>query len=321
MAATSPARPATPRPIRSSAARCAATANDYTAAVLFNAHAGQLWRRFTTYLPRRLAAAAGITLKAFREQFAVRYVKVTEYQARGVVHFHAIIGLDQQGDTYQPPGPSWTPDLLCEAIDQAAAAVVLAVAPEPGQPPVTLTFGPQTDTRPIRPGPALPATGAALPGHAVANYIAKYVTKTLTATGLPDRRIKLLADISRLRCHRHYKQMMTTAWQLADEQAAGNERYRKWAHGLGYGGHCLTKSRRYSVTFGQLRRARAEHRRLLRHPDGEHDPWGRLLDETVVLVLKVWSYAGTGHTIAPDAELALASAARARAHGHTEHVV
>jgi hypothetical protein len=109
--------------------------------------------------------------------------------------------------------------------------------------------------------------------------------------------------------------MMTTAWQLADHHAAGDDRYRKWAHALGYGGHCLTKSRRYSVTFGQLRRARADHRRLLRHPDGEHDPWGRPLDETTVLVLKVWSYAGTGYTVAPDAELALASAARARAHG------
>src|ERR1039457_2880963 len=67
--------------------------------------------------------------------------------------------------------------------------------------------------------------------------------------------------------------------------------------------------------LGQLRPARAEHRRLLRPPDGERDPWGRPLDETAVLVLKVWSYAGTGHTVAPDAELALASAARARAHG------
>ena len=294
---------------------------DYTAAVLFNAHAGQLWRRFTTYLPRRLAAAAGLTLKAFREQLAVRYVKVTEYQARGVVHFHAVIRLDHAGDDYQPPGPFWTADLLCQAIEQAAAAVVLAVALGPGQPGRALTFGPQTDTRPIRPGPALPATGTALPGQAVANYIAKYVTKTLTATGLPDRRIKLLADIDRLRCHRHYKQMMTTAWHLADDQAAGDDRYRKWAHALGYGGHCVTKSRRYSVTFGQLRRARAEHRRLLRNPQGERDPWGRPLDETVVLVLKVWSYAGIGCTAAPDAELALASAARARAHGQAQHVV
>ena len=111
--------------------------------------------------------------KALREQLAVRYVKVTEYQARGVVHFHAVIRLDQQGDTYQPPDPSWTADLLCEAIGQAAAAVVLAVAPEPGQAVRALTFGPQTDTRPVRPGPALPATGTALPGQAVANYIAK----------------------------------------------------------------------------------------------------------------------------------------------------
>ena len=38
-------------------------------------------------------------------------------------------------------------------------------------------------------------------------------------------------------------------------------RFRAWAHMLGYGGHFLTKSRRYSVTFGQLRAARTEHRR------------------------------------------------------------
>lgn len=86
---------------------------------------------------------------------------------------------------------------------------------------------------------------------------------------------------------------------------------------LGYGGHFFTKSRRYSVTFGQLRQARTEHRRQQNHPDGERDPWGRPLDETVVLVIRAWTYAGTGHAAAAadaDAELALASAARAREH-------
>jgi hypothetical protein len=84
---------------------------------------------------------------------------------------------------------------------------------------------------------------------------------------------------------------------------------------LGYGGHFLTKSRAYSVTFGQLRAARTEHRRAQRHPDGERDPWGRPLDETTVLVLATWTYAGTGYTAAtPDAQLAAASAARAREH-------
>jgi hypothetical protein len=36
---------------------------DYEAAVLFNAHAGDLWRRFVTYLPRHLARLAGVTQK------------------------------------------------------------------------------------------------------------------------------------------------------------------------------------------------------------------------------------------------------------------
>jgi hypothetical protein len=67
---------------------------DYTAAVLFNAYAGDLWRRFITYLPRHLARLAGVTQKAFHEQVRVRFVKVAEYQARGVVHFHAVIRLD-----------------------------------------------------------------------------------------------------------------------------------------------------------------------------------------------------------------------------------
>ena len=35
---------------------------------------------------------------------------------------------------------------------------------------------------------------------------------------------------------------------------------------------------------------------------------------TVVLVLQTWTYAGTGYPTTPGAELALASAARARTH-------
>uniref|UniRef100_UPI00313E313B replication initiator n=1 Tax=Streptomyces sp. AC1-42W TaxID=2218666 RepID=UPI00313E313B len=37
---------------------------DYTGAVLWNAHAGQLWARFTTYLRRALAEHLGTTQKA-----------------------------------------------------------------------------------------------------------------------------------------------------------------------------------------------------------------------------------------------------------------
>ena len=104
--------------------------------------------------------------------------------------------------------------------------------------------------------------------------------------------------------------------QLAATRQTGDPRLRAWAHMLGYGGHFLTKSRRYSVTFGQLRTARADHRRTLRHPDGERDPWGRPLDDTTVLILKTWTYDGPGQAlITSGAELALASADQAREHG------
>ena len=149
----------------------------------------------------------------------------------------------------------------------------------------------------------------------MANYIAKYATKSLTAPGLPDRRIRTTFDMQGLRCSAHFKRMIATAWQLGAKHATGDPRLRQWAHMLGYGGHFLTKSRRYSVTFGELRAARTDHRRAQRHPGGERDPWGRPLDETTVLVLATWTYAGTGYTAAtPDAQLAASSAAWAREH-------
>jgi hypothetical protein len=108
--------------------------------------------------------------------------------------------------------------------------------------------------------------------------------------------------------------MITCAWQLGGTQTPATARFRQWAHMLGYGGHFLTKSRRYSVTFGQLRTARTEHRRAMRHPEGERDPWNRPIDETTVLILRTWAYDGPGDTLASGTQLALGSAARAREH-------
>jgi hypothetical protein len=293
---------------------------DYTTAVLFNAHAGELWRRFVTYLPRCFARQAGITLTALRDLIAIRYVKVAEYQARGIVHFHAIIRLDRASDAaglevgYDPPDPYFTPDLLCQAIDQAARAAAITTRPQRSCPATVLRFGAQTDARPIRDGPDLPGTGRALSVPAVANYIAKYATKALDAPGVPDRPLRSAQDLATLRCSAHYTRMISTAWQLGGAGlSATASRFCKWAHMLGFGGHFLTKSRRYSVTFGELRAARTQHRRAQRHPDGERDPWGRPLDERLVLVLTTWTYAGAGYTT-PAADLAMASAARAREH-------
>ena len=77
---------------------------------------------------------------------------------------------------------------------------------------------------------------------------------------------------------------------------------------LGYRGHFLTKSRRYSVTFKVLRAARATWRRR-REPSIAHDE-PSLLPVRLILL----NYAGTGWHNSADALLALSAAARAREH-------
>ena len=291
---------------------------DYEAAVLFNLHAADLWRRFVTYLPRHLARLAGVTRKRLRAELAIRFVKVAEYQARGVIHFHAVIRLDAPGTGYTLPPPRYTAAILCDAITLAARTVRLVVPaghidPATGKGPrIRLRFGRELDKRPVW-RESFAATGAVLDAKAVANYIAKYATKAADVPGLPDTRIRHASEILALRCPAHHKRMVATAWDLGARTSVGDPRLRLWAHMLGYGGHFLTKSRRYAVTFGHIRGERATKRRLERHPDGERDPWDRPLDDTVVLVIKTWTYAGTGYTPStPGAELALASAARAR---------
>jgi hypothetical protein len=174
---------------------------DYESAVLFNAYAGDLWRRFITYLPRHLARLAGVTARELMAAVRIRFVKVAEYQARGVVHFHAVIRLDARGGDYQPPAARYDAALLCDAIGQAVAAVRLTV--DGSDAAVALTFGaPQgTDVRPIH-RDDVTGTGQPLNHQAVANYIAKYATKTLTVPGLPAHRLRHQVDIEHLRCSR-----------------------------------------------------------------------------------------------------------------------
>src|SRR5262249_24797045 len=179
-----------------------------------------------------------------------RYVKVAEYQARGVVHFHAVIRLDANAkDDYLPPPARYTAALLCDAIALAAKAVRLDV---PGSGPrVRLGFGRELDRRPVW-REASAATGKPPDADAVANYIAKYATKSADVPGLPDTRIRHASEIEALRCPAHHRRMVAMAWDLGARTSTGDPRFRLWAHMLGYGGHFLTKSRRYSVTFGYI---------------------------------------------------------------------
>ncbi|WP_407699533.1 replication initiator [Streptomyces broussonetiae] len=267
---------------------------DYEAAVLWNAHAGQLWRRFSIYLRREVAKRAGLSQRRFREHARVSFAKVAEYQKRGAVHFHAVIRIDGPEGGETPP-PAWaTADLLTDAI-KAAAAGVRVDGPEIEGRTHTFAFGRQLDVRTIRSADF--NDGQELTERAVAAYIAKYATKGAeTATGALDRPLKFAAELAQFDISDHARRLIRTAWTLGARKELEHLRLRTWAHMLGFRGHFSTKSRRYSTTLGALRDARAEWRRAQAATDE------RPTDTTYVLAH--WVFAGTGLS---DAEAWLAA--------------
>ncbi|MFE5215956.1 MULTISPECIES: replication initiator [unclassified Streptomyces] len=268
---------------------------DYRAAVLWNAHAGALWARFTTYLRHQLASRAGIGRSALRECLKVSYAKVAEYQRRGAVHFHAVIRLDGPAGAEDAP-PAWaTTELLTDAIRSAAR---LAETPGPvldGR-SYAFCFGEQLDIRPI--SSADFAGTSELSSRAVAAYIAKYATKGAETAGTLDRPIRNpITDLIGSGVTDHARRMILTCWRLGALSELEDLRLRKWAHMLGFRGHFSTKSRAYSVTLGALRQERADHNEALareRAAEAGHP----LPDPDTVLVLSHWVFAGTGLTAA-----------------------
>ncbi|MEV8333340.1 replication initiator protein RepSA [Streptomyces niveus] len=263
---------------------------DYAGAVLWNNHAGHLWRYVTIYLPRELAARAGITQRELKEQLRVSYGKVAEYQKRGAIHFHAVIRFDGPTGPDSPP-PAWaTLDLLTDALRSAAARAEITVPAAGDYPARVLRWGAQLDVRPI----GAFGGGEDLTEQAVASYVAKYATKAAETTGTLDRRIGELAELDKLTdLPDHTRRLIRACWDL--DTAYPDRKLWAWAHMLGFRGHFSTKSRRYSTTLGALRQVRADYRAaqqraVLGLPDPDDHP------EATTLTLAHWTYAGHGHT-------------------------
>jgi hypothetical protein len=79
---------------------------------------------------------------------------------------------------------------------------------------------------------------------------------------------------------------------------------------LGFGGHFLTKSRRYSITFGMLRDQRIAFRRTQTSGPEGIEPAA----EPTTMVVNFLAFVGAGWRTLADAMLANTSAAMAREH-------
>ncbi|KJS58492.1 replication initiation protein [Streptomyces rubellomurinus] len=292
---------------------------DYEGAVLWNAHAGKIWARFTIHLRREIAKLAGLSQRAFKDVARISFGKVAEYQKRGAIHFHAVIRLDgpEGGDT---PPPAWaTADLLTDAIRAAAHRADIPGPLIDGR-QHRFAFGRQLDIRTIR---GADFTGTVqITERAVAAYIAKYATKGAeAATGTLDRSLcctrcqgtgrlreassltvrctacggaGFAGSLARLKIPAHARRLIETCWNLGARPELAELRLRAWAHMLGFRGHFSTKTRRYSTTLGALRDARTAWRRAqaLERLHGSGAPAA----EESTLVLAHWVFAGLGLT-------------------------
>jgi len=296
---------------------------DYTAHVIWQWWAPELWRRFTIALRRHFAQLLGVAEKAGRDLVRVQFAKIAEYQRRGVIHLHALIRLDgppTDDDRWPPPTVDVSPEQLCDLVRSAASAVrYVSPADGPRLPALELRFGVQVDVRVVHDLAERddPADGDLHPETAAA-YIAKYATKATAAepgSGGQAHLRRIRRTVDRLG--------RAATRQPADgvdaDVRAPYGRLGRWADALGFRGRFGTASRAFSVTLTSLREARRTFRRrdtgetaqLTGGPvDSETDP----REEDTTLVVGSWRFVGMGWLTNGDAALAADTAARAREH-------
>ena len=284
---------------------------DYASHVVWQWQAPDLWRRFTITLRRLVAKSLGVPATRLDDVATVQYAKVAEYQRRGAVHFHALVRLDgpKTPEGFAPAPSLIDAYLLAGLIQRAAASVRLTVSGvDADDPDRVLAFGRQVDARAVRASRRTDDPDRTLTPEQVAGYLAKYATKSADDTGATDSP--------------HHRRIRATVHEL-DARADESGEYEllgKWVHMLGFRGHFATKSRRYAITLGAIRRSRRRAQAELARANAE----GRTIDlaaleadlladdDETTLVIGHWQYAGTGWNNEGERVLALAAAARAR---------
>jgi len=268
---------------------------DYRGAVLWNAHVSRLWGRTCHRLYREVAQVGGMTTRELRSVARLSYIKVVEFQARGLVHLHVVLRIDGGAGPSESP-PEWLDAaVLTEAIGRVVSEVGVPLLRVEESELRRACWGRQHDVRVLLTQDDADAT-------AIAAYVAKYATKTADGTPWLAHQIRTRAEIERLVLRPHIVAMVKTAWALGGRRNLAPLRLREHAHTLGYPGQFSSKSVRFSTTFTALRQARTAYVRRDATPAFDYDG--------------EWRYAGRGYANAESDALAktLLDARQERAH-------
>jgi hypothetical protein len=243
----------------------------YLEQAAWNHLAPALWKRTIQTVRRELARELRVPRHRLRDVARIRFVKASEFQQRGAVHYHAVLRLDGPGEPGSDPPASCTIARLERVVRRAVRSAEIDVNDW------RVHWGREVEVVSLDVGEVGRAAG----------YIAKYATKAteVAADGLLLPRVRSVRELAALDAPEHARRLVEAAWRVGGVK--GLEGARRWAHQFGYGGHTLTKSRDYSVTFGGLREARAAWRA------------GRPLDRPDSLITRGrLTYAGRAHALA-----------------------
>ncbi|GAA2510102.1 replication initiator [Pilimelia columellifera] len=303
---------------------------DYDHHAIWNNHAGLLWRRTKEIAERQLAKlcrarripfvpkVSNSGRVTYKPPARIAHGKVAEFQRRGVVHFHAILRLDGV-DPHDPAAVIPPPDGisiedLVDVLTHAVHTAQLRTAAHPDHPRGWLiNWGDPDKALDLRPV-TLHGDGSITDGQ-VAGYLAKYATKATedaghSSTRLTDDTVDLYANPE----GSHTERLIDACWHLGRPAATGFDGLRRWAHMLGYGGHFLTKARRYSTTFAVLRAVRVDFRRAETTQASTSGPLATAVDvdEDQALAVAALRFASSGWHTTADAFLANTAADMAR---------
>lgn len=219
---------------------------NYRGAVLWNAHASQLWNNTIQLIRRLLAAEGGVGQPNLGAVAQLNYLKVAEVQRRGLTHFHCVLRLDGP-KTVETEPPMWASAELLERVVRSS---------------VERGWAPDIDGQPVRWGRVFDVQDLALRDEdavKVAAYVAKYAAKTTDGSRELARRFRSRRQIVSLIDDPHLRRLVVTAWDLGGDAKFESLRLRDHAHTFGFTGQLITKSRAFSTTFAALRGARTNY--------------------------------------------------------------
>ena len=207
---------------------------DYEAAVLWNATASKLWHRTMVRLRQGVGATQHLGEAELHKIARINYLKVAEFQRRGLVHFHAVIRADGPDGAESPP-PEWlTTEVLEHQVRRLALTVVFKGIERLG-----FQWGSQLEISDV--------TAGEDDGRRIAGYLAKYAVKSTDDSATFARRFRRRHDIERMPARDHARQLALTAWDLGEDPALEALGLRRHAHAFGFTGQLITKSQGFSA--------------------------------------------------------------------------